>query len=184
MSIRVGDFVTGYHAGYWQLLAIRPKIAGEDYSSETVHYKKGDVIGQWVILKKAFTPKMKPKIEFEYIDAAWLKPVSAEVKAEIEKYFDEHPDYKEKYDNAEVNLRPTITNCYINLDEKEEAKLKEIIAKLPSGFTMDEFWKKAKKFRDNAKKPPASHILNFIFYPWNMTKKADYIYHGCELKKI
>ena len=184
MSIRVGDFVTSCYAGYWQLIGIRPKIADEDYSSETVQYKKGDVIGQWVILKKAFTPKMKPKIEFEFTDSSWLRPVSTEVKAEIDRYFAEHPDYKEKYDNAEVNIRPMITNCWINLDEKEEAKLSEIIAELPSGFTMDEFWKKAKKFKDNTKNPPASHMLYFTFYPWNMNKKADFVYHGCELKKL
>lgn len=184
MSIRVGDFVTSCHAGYWQLIGIRPKIAEEDYFSETVRYKKGDIIGQWVILKKAFTPKMKPKIEFNFTDASWLKHVSPGVKAEIDKYFAEHPDFKEKYDNAEVNIRPMIKNCWINLDEKEEAKLREIIAELPSGFTMDEFWKKAKKFRDNTAKPPSSHILNFSFYPWDMDKKANFIYFKCVLDKI
>ena len=38
------------------MIDIKPKIADEDYSCGTVKWKKGDVIGQWVILKKAFTP--------------------------------------------------------------------------------------------------------------------------------
>ena len=184
MSIRVGDFVTSCYAGYWQLIGIRPKIADEDYSSETVRYKKGDVIGQWVILKKAFTPKMKPKIEFEFTDASWLRPVSPEVKAEIDRYFAEHPDFKEKYDNAEIKIRPQVTNCWINLDEKEEAKLRDVIENLPSLFTMDDFWKKAKKFRDNTKKPPSTHILNFTSYPWDLDRKANLMFFGCELTKL
>ena len=48
---------------------------------------------------------MKPRIDFTYEDSRWLKPVSDDVLVEIEKYFDEHPDYKQKFDTAVVKLR-------------------------------------------------------------------------------
>lgn len=185
MSIQIGDFVTAYGAGYWQLVDLKPKIADEDYSFESTHWKKGDIIGQWAILKKAFTPKMKPKIDFSYEDAAWLRPVSTEALTQIRQYFFEHPDYKLQFDNAELKIPPMVTNCWINLSEKEAGELKRIIEKMSDSFAMDAFWKKAKKYQKNvAASPPTSHLLNFLTYPWNMDKKANLLYFGCELNRV
>ena len=183
MPIRIGDFVTSCEAGYWQLIGIKPKIADADYSGEKVKWKKGSVIGQWAILKKAFTPKMKPKIDFSYVDASWICPVSADELNSIQTYFADNPDYKVKFDNAEVKLNPIITNCWINLSDKEEDSLHQIINKLPAQFTIDDFWEKAKKFKGNISNPPASHLINFFSYPWSMDKKANIVYFGCELVK-
>ncbi len=36
---------------------------------------------------------MKPRIDFSCEDSRWLKPISNDVLIEIEKYFEEHPDY-------------------------------------------------------------------------------------------
>ncbi|MBE6737808.1 MAG: hypothetical protein E7566_04040 [Ruminococcaceae bacterium] len=184
MTIEIGDFVTSCEAGYWQLLDIKPKIADEDYSSDIVKWKKGDVIGQWVILKKAFTPKMKPRIDFSYVDASWLKPVSPEALKEIHNYFTQNPDYKYKYENAEIKLQPTITNCWINLSENEANELRMLCDKLPAQFTMDDFWEKAKRFKKNISSSPTSYLINFTTYPWNMDKNANLIYHGYEIKKL
>ena len=98
--MKIGDFVTGYGSGYWQLIDIKPHIATEDYDSEDIHWKKGQIIGQWAVLKKCFTAKLKPRIDFSCEDARWLKPVSHDILIEIEKYFGEHPDYKQKFDTA------------------------------------------------------------------------------------
>ena len=38
--MKIGDFVTGYGSGYWQLIDIKPHIATEDYNSEDLHWKK------------------------------------------------------------------------------------------------------------------------------------------------
>ena len=181
--IRIGDFVTASNAGYWQLIDIKPKIADEDYSYGNVSYKKGDIIGKWVILKKAFTAKMKPKIEFAFEDSSWLRPVSEEILSEINKYFSEHPDYKEKFDNAEVKITPMITNCWMNLPEEKEEDFRKVLEKLPSKYTMDEFWVKAKKYKEYVSKPPSNYLLNLFTYPWDMDKKANYIYSGWELTK-
>ena len=96
----IGDFVTGYGSGYWQIIDIKPKIADEDYSYKNTEWKKGDIIGQWIILKKCFTSKMKPRIEFTFEDSAWVKPVDNDILIQIKNYFKEHPEYREKFDTA------------------------------------------------------------------------------------
>ena len=63
---------------------------------------------------------MKPRIYFSCEDSRWLKPVSNDILTEIEKYFEEHPDYKRKFDTAEIKLPLTITNCWIDLPEEKE----------------------------------------------------------------
>ena len=60
-NLQVGEWYTGYSAGFWQLIQIYPKYASFDYEGEKARWKKGDLIGQWCIVKKAFTPKMKKK---------------------------------------------------------------------------------------------------------------------------
>ncbi len=183
MTIKVGDFVTCYNAGYWQLIGIKPKIATEDYSSPTISYKKGDVLGQWAILKKAFTPKMKPRIDFDYNDAAWVKPVTDEVRKQIHSYFAQNPEYKEKFDNAPVKLPESVTNVWIDISDEDAEKLKDVLKTLPQNFTIDEFTKTAKDFVRYATKPPTSYLLNILAYPWNLNENADLIYHGWELTK-
>jgi len=181
--LKIGDFVTSCDAGYWQLIDIKPKIATEDYNGETAKWKKGDLLGQWVILKKAFTPKMKPRIEFTYVDSSWLRPVPPNVLDEINRYFAEHPSDKEKFDNAEIKLSPMITNCWFNLPQESEQEFKECLRKLPPQYTMDEFWKVAKKYKGYVSNPPANYLLNLLTYPWNVDKKANLVYFSIELEK-
>lgn len=183
-TIKIGDFVTSCYAGYWQLIDIKPKIATEDYCGETARWKKGDNLGKWVILKKAFTPKMKPRIEFTYVDSTWLRPVSSDVMSGINQYFAEHPDYKTKFDNAQMTLSPMITNCWFNLPEQSEEEFRACLEKLPKSYTMDEFWKILKDYKEYASNPPAKYLLNFLTYPWDIDKKANLLYFDVELIKL
>ena len=180
-ELRIGDFVTGYGSGYWQLMDIKPKIADEDDTSGNVRWRKGQVIGQWVILKKCFTNKMKPRIDFSYEDAAWVKPVGTDILTEIQRYFEEHPEYKRKFDTAVVKLRPMITNCWFDLPEEMEEEFKSTLQKLPDQYTMEAFWNVAKDYQKYVSDPPARYLLNLFTYPWDMDKKANLIYFGWEL---
>lgn len=172
-----------YSSGYWQLIDVKPKIATEDYSCESIHWKKGDLLGEWVILKKVFTAKMKPRIDFTYEDSRWLKFVSSEVIAEIEKYFDEHPEFKQKFDDAKVKLPETVTNCWFNLPEEKEYEFRSILEKLPQTYTMDAFWEVAKDYTQYISKPPTTYLLNFSTYPWEMDEEFNSIYHAWDLIK-
>ena len=127
---------------------------------------------------------MKPRIEFSYEDFTWIKPVSSDILTEIEAYFAAHPEYKEKFDNTPMKLLPMVTNCWIDLSEKEEKELQNLLDRLPHQFTIDEFWKKAKKLKSGISKPPTSHLLNFMAYPWDVDKKANQLYYRIELEKL
>lgn len=181
--IKIGDYVTGYGSGYWQVIDIKPNIATEDWSSEHAQRKKGQIIGQLVILKKCFTSKMKPKIDFSYEDSYWVKPVSDDILIEIEKYFEEHPEYKQKFDTAEIKLRPTMVNFWLNLPEEKEENFREALRKLPDRYTIDKFWNVAKAYKKYISKPPTKYLLNLFTYPWNLDEKANLICFDWELKK-
>ena len=180
-NIFVGDFVCAYGTGYWQLIDIKPKIAFNDYNGEGIQWKKGDNLGYWVILKKAFTDKMKPRIYFSCEDSRWLNPVSKEKLLEIEKYFVEHPEYKERFDNAELKLLPDITNVWLDLPEEKELEFRECLAKLPSQYTMDELWNIATEYKAYVSRPPTKYLLNLLSYPWNLDSEANLLYSGWEL---
>ena len=182
-QVKIGDYVTGYGSGYWQLIDIKPKIATEDYVGEGIRWKKGQIIGQWAILKKCFTDKMKPRIDFSYEDIAWVKPVSDDVCKEIEKCFQDNPKHKQKFDAAEIKLQPMITNCWLDLPEEQEQEFRATLQKLPAQYTMDEFWKVAKRYKKYVSKPPTGYLLNLSTYPWNLDKKANAIYFDWELIK-
>ena len=76
-----------------------------------------------------------------------------------------------------------ITNCWMNLPEEEEEDFRKLLGKLPSKYTIDEFWGKAKKYKEYVSKPPSRYLLNLFTYPWDMDKKSNYIYSGWELTK-
>ncbi len=183
-QIKIGDFVTCYTKGYWQVIDIKPRVAAEDYSSDHARWKKGDTLGQFIIMKKCFTPKMKPKIDFVYEDSYWVKPVSEDILVQIKKYFEENPDYKEKFDNAEVKLRPTLLNFWLDLPEEKEMFLRETLRKLPERYTTEEFWRVAKAYKKYISKPPTKYLLNIFTLPWDLDKKADFICFDWELKKL
>ncbi len=182
--IHIGDFVTSCTAGYWELISIKPKIAESDFRGEKVRWKKGDTIGQWFILKKAFTPKMKPRIEYEYVDSKLIRPVSEEVRTAIVQYFADNPKYKAKYDASEVKLTPVLTNCYLSMPQEREADFCALLEELPARFTSDEFWKLFKSYKQYVSKPPATYLLNFESYPWDLDRKCNVVYTGCKLTKL
>lgn len=75
---QIGDWVTQYSVGYWQVVDIKAKYAEEDSGYGKQFWKKGEQIGKWVFLKKAFTPKMKIQIRSECVDGEWCKIVTDE----------------------------------------------------------------------------------------------------------
>ena len=85
-TIKVGDWVTQYSAGYWKVIDIFPKYADEDFISNGKTYKKGDRVGDWIILKKGFSAKMKPYNACEFADSQWCNPVSEDIAQTIERH--------------------------------------------------------------------------------------------------
>lgn len=183
----IGSWYTQYSAGYWKLIELKPKIADSDYIGENASWKKGDRIGEWAIVKKALTPKMKKSIRVECVDSAHLTAVPLDVAAEIDRFFEEDPKFSEKFKNTANTPEPFITNMWLKLSEDEVAELNEKLSELPERFTMDEFKRLLELDADRAAVNPGAgctHLMNLLAYPWELTDKFDNIYCGADLKKL
>ena len=183
--MKIGDWVTQYSAGYWQVLNIVPKYADEDYSYQGVSWKKGDRLGDWVILKKGFTPKMKPSNACEFVDAKWCKPVAEDVLRAIEEAFAENPKAKQKFDKAPNLPKPSIYSVWMMLSEEQADDFSACLKNMPERFTTEQFWALAAEYRKLAVDPArATHILYLYSYLWEISTDFAPLHFGPELKKL
>lgn len=183
--IHVGDWVTQYSAGYWLVVDIIPKYAAFDYCRGDISWKKGERRGDWIILKKGFTPKMKPSNACECVDSQICYPVSQDIHDAIEAAFAENPKAKEKFDKASFSPRPYVSNHWMQLDEDQADSLRSLFTKLPGRFTEAQFWTLAEEFRKYEARPgSANHILNFSTHLWDIDSDFQPYLFGPELKKL
>ena len=175
---QIGDWVTQYSVGYWQVVDIKAKYAEEDSGYGKQFWKKGEQIGKWVFLKKAFTPKMKIQIRSECVDGEWCKPVSIEKKYEIEQYFKEHPKDWNRFLSASVVIKPTIEPIWLNLSNEYVIKLEKLLTELPKPFTADMLRKLFDQNGIQVTFPPTSHILYLFCNSWEMDEKYNLLYIG------
>lgn len=183
--IQIGDWVTQYSAGYWKVLDIVPKYADEDYSDHGTSWKKGDRVGNWAILKKGFTPKMKPANACEFVDAQWCRPVPAETARAIEEAFAGNPRAKQKFDKAPDRPNPAVSSCWMCLSDEQAQGFSEHFQKLPERFTAEQFWTLAADYRECVVQPSqATHILYLFSYLWEISEAFDPLHFGPELRKI
>lgn len=182
--IKIGDWVTQYSAGYWKVLDIIPKYADEDYSYHGTAWKKGDRIGDWAILKKGFTPKMKPANACEFVDAQWCVPVSSDIAAAIEAAFSDNPKAKQKFDKAPGLPKPAVACTWMALSDEQADALAERFRELPDRFTAAQFWGWLAEYRPcivDASR--ATHALYLFSYLWEVSDTFDPLHFGPELKK-
>ena len=184
-TIKIGDWVTQYSAGYWKVVSIFPKYADEDYNYDGKSWKKGDRLGDWIILKKGFTPKMKPSNACEFVDAQWCKPVSIEISKAIETVFEENPKAKEKFEKAPNMPKPSIASAWLALADEQEESFSQLISNLPERFTSEQFWDFASEYRRYIVDPSkATHILYLFSYLWEISDNFEPLHFGPELKKL
>ena len=183
-TLKIGDWVTQYSAGYWKVVAIFPKYADEDYSYNGRSWKKGDRLGDWVVLKKGFTAKMKPSNACEFLDSKNCQLVSQDVVRAIEDAFAENPKAKEKFDNAPSMPNPSVYSVWMSLSDEQAKAFADVMSKLPERFTLDEFWKISADYRQYVVKPPQyTHILYLYSYLWEVNDNCEPLHFGYEIKK-
>lgn len=184
-TIKVGDWVTQYSAGYWKVVSIFPKYADEDYNHDGKSWKKGDRLGDWVILKKGFTPKMKPSNACEFVDAQWCHPVSNDIVQSIEAALEENPKAKQKFDKAPNMPTPSVASAWMTLTDEQAESFSECIKNLPGRFTAEQFWALAASYRQYRTEPSkATHILHLFSYLWEIDEQFEPLHFGIELKKL
>ena len=174
--LKVGDWVTQYSAGYWQVTAIYPKFAEDDYIGERIAWKKGDRLGDWVVLKKGLTPKMKFSNLCEFVDSAWCKVVTQEQAEAIEAAFAANPKAKQKFDLAPAQPKPMVAAPWFDLPDERVGELEELLRGLPGRFTTTAFQEAIRDFAQYEKRPPAKYILYLFSYPWEQDERFD-LYH-------
>lgn len=184
-GISVGDWVTQYSAGYWKVIDIFPKYADEDYSYEDKSWKKGERLGDWVILKKGFTPKIKPSNACEFVDAGWCKPVPEDIAQSIKTFFEENLKAKEKFEKAPNMPKPSIASVWMTLSEEQAESFSILLETLPQRFTLEYFWKQFSHYRQYIVEPSqATHILYLYSYLWEISDNYDQLHFNPEIKKL
>ena len=183
-TLKVGDWVTQYSAGYWKVVGVFPKYADEDYSYGGSSWKKGDRLGDWVILKKGFTLKMKPSNACEFVDAQWCELVPNDIVQSIEAIFAENPKIKEKFDKSRDMPNPSVHSVWLSLSDEEAKSFANVISALPEKFTLEEFWTYSANYRQHIAKPPhCTHILYLHSYLWEISDNFDPLHFDPEIKK-
>jgi hypothetical protein len=184
-SIKIGDWVTQYSAGCWMVVNIFPKYADADYSYNGKSWKKGERLGEWVVLKKGFTAKMKPSNACEFVDAQWCKPVSNDISHSIEATFAENPKVKEKFENAPNMPKPSVASAWLKLTDEQAELFLKFMQTLPERFTSKEFWSYSASYRQYIVDPSeATHILYLFSYLWEIDDNFEPLHFGPELKKL
>ena len=184
-SIRVGDWVTQYSAGYWMVINIFPKYADKDYCFNGKSWKKGDRLGDWIVLKKGFTPKMKPSNACEFVDAQWCRPVSRDILHLIAATFEENPKTKDKFENAPSMPKPSVSSTWMVLTDEDAELFSEHIKNLPERFTLQEFWAWSASYSEYIADPSkATHILNLFSFLWEIDDKFEPLHFAPVLKKL
>lgn len=184
-TIKIGSWVTQYSAGYWQVVKTFPKYADEDYSSEGASWKKGDRLGEWVILKKGFTNKMKPSNACDFVDSQWCKPVSDDITEAIEAEFRNNPKAKQKFDSAPDMPNPSVANLWLKLSDEQALSLSELLSALPERFTKNEFLGYVKGYKECTVDPSeATHIVYIMSYLWEINEAFEPLNFKAEIKKL
>ena len=142
-------------------------------------------MGDWVILKKGFTPKMKPSNCCEFVDSQWCKPVSDDILQTIEAAFAENPKAEQRFDQAPSMPKPSIASGWMMLSDEQADSFCELFSKLPERFTLQQFWIVAVDYQKYIVDPSkATHILYLFSYLWEISETFDPLHFGPKLKKL
>lgn len=134
-NIKIGDWVKGYHSGYYQVVGFGGNYAFKDDD----YYKKGEKIATMVILKQAFTSKFKFKLGADSCAIEWIKHISEDVVDEIGRFWKNNPDKKAEYDNYTAVKSLGDIWYEINIADEGIAFWQQEICTLPEKINYEQF---------------------------------------------
>ena len=182
--LEIGNWVTQYRNGFWQIVEIKPKYAEENYTFEDgSSQKKGELIGSWILLKKGFTPKMKFRLDFDICDSLWCRKVSPDVSLSIEQYFKDNPDEYEKFSDAPYVDKPAVCTSWVNLTTEQATLFRDLLYDFPPLFTREYAMKVFEKhgLKECFSKPPANYTFTCRHTLWELDDDFDPLYKSPEL---
>ncbi len=194
-EIKVGDWVTQYDSGYWQVVDVLPQYATYDYKDVNLKHKKGDLIGHLALLKKGFTSTKKFKMDFASCNIVWCKKVDKETTDFINSFFHDNLEEKKQFETAIYKERPTIMSIWLELERNEQVEeITKLLRKLPEKFN-DSKWNKfldknklRKMLIDNLSYARNKELVSVIYlklFPWEFNKKNDsFLYFEPEIMLV
>lgn len=172
-KISVGDWVTQYRSGYWVVKELHPKFSA--FEQGAIH--KGDFLGYYAVLQKAFGSTFKFGMAVDTCDVSLCAPVSNEQLDQIETYFAEHPKDKLKFESAEVIVAPSITTVYLQIDEKQQECLSAALDKLLPTLTLPKLRGLLAEQGLSEVLPGADNTYLYLYgYPWDLDANFDFQY--------
>ena len=162
-NIQIGDWVTCYYAGYWQVVEIKHNLGNSQFS---------DLLA---IVKKGFTPSMKFGLSLKFCDIDWCKKISGNELYSIENYFKENPDKKRAFDAYDGPLIGIAKGWVVDVSDEEVKIYNDKIKTLPKYFSIGQFNRLAeetglrKHMYPSSKK--AKYLLTVMTYPWLTDEK-------------
>lgn len=181
--IKKGDWITQYSKGFWFVVDIKPKYAEENYISNGIEHKKGDLIGSWIIMKKGFTPKMKFRIDSDVCDSAWCKPVTSDILKLINQYFENNPANYQKFIDTPFVDRPSVSTTWLQLTIEQVDIFQHAIQELPELFTQKDALKLFERY--NLKQcfscPPSNFTFVCEHTLWELDKNFNPLYKNPRL---
>lgn len=177
--LKAGDWVTQYKKGIWQVMQLKPKYAEENTQIDGTSYLKGDLIGQWIIMKKAFSSKIKFQIDFDVCDSFWCHKVTKDVLVLINSYFKNNPLDMIRFNNANYIEKPAICCLWINMPEKHAGLFLKALSSLPPLFTMPHLISILNSFQTASiltLRPPSNFVLYLQHTLWEYDEKHEPLY--------
>lgn len=174
--LKPGNWVTQYRKGIWQIIDIKPKYAEEDIQIGGISYLKGDLIGQWAILKKAFSSKMKFQIDFDVCDLSWCHLVSNDVLIFINDFFDNNPINELRFQKTNYIDKPAICTIWMNVSEEQAECLLRAIPSFPPLFSMQYLMSVLRSFSIFSFRPPSNYVLYLQHSLWEYNNDHEELY--------
>lgn len=161
-DIKIGDWVTCYYTGYWQIVDLRPS------------YENGKMSNMVAILKKGFTINMKYNLSMQWCDIRWCKKVKDDVYDEIIDFFDKNPDKKLMFEQYNKQINGITKGWLLDLQDEEVIYYNKQLNELPKYFSIKKFNRFVEEIglRQHMYKSSsrAKYMMTIVTYPWLVDK--------------
>ena len=182
--LMTGKWVRQYQKGIWKVVDIKPKIAFEDYCGEELSWKKGDLIGYWALLIRAFNSKMSFSLGSDYCDLSWCRLVSDEEKQYVENFFRQNEPQRKRLEQYVFRPTASLYNIWVNIPESMQDYSNEHIDNTAFPIGINEFMSGFKCKGIELSSPPTTHLLNLHYFPWDVDEAGNLSISSAELIKV
>ncbi len=157
-GIKIGDWVTCYYAGYWQVVDIKRNLTNSHFSDTLA------------IVRKGFTPAMKFALSLKFCDIRWCKKIGESERVKIENYFQEDPAKKREFDGYDGPLCGIAKGWAVDCTAEEAEDFNEKLRALPRYFSLRKFNRLAEEIGLRrhlfSSSKNARYLLTIVTYPW------------------